>query len=56
MKSYVAPTIEIIELRPEERLAGGSKHYVKYNAWVNWIVKILTGCTLCKEYQCGDPS
>lgn len=37
MKTYMKPTIEIIELRPEERLASCRHYYSR----PSWLVKII---------------
>lgn len=43
MKNYVKPEMEISELRPEERFAGGSGSYeISTDSMVPWIIHGLT--------------
>jgi hypothetical protein len=38
MKPYTKPTIEFIELRPEERLACDSNQYGSYKGCYYWLI------------------
>lgn len=49
LKTYMKPTLEIIELRPEERLATCGSHYVNSTWYIAIISAILGWCTRCKK-------
>ncbi|MGN6713104.1 hypothetical protein SAMN02745136_05279 [Anaerocolumna jejuensis DSM 15929] len=49
MKDYVTPTIEIVELRPEERLATCHGGYTNYNLWWNLLSVIFCGLKKCAK-------
>jgi hypothetical protein len=49
MKEYVKPTIEIVELRPEERLAKCNQHYKRPSGFIDWLFSILGICSPCKS-------
>lgn len=49
MKDYVKPAIEIVELRPEERLACCTGCYKKPSALLNIITYLLLRRRFCKE-------
>lgn len=48
MKEYVKPTIELIELRPEERLAGCKTKIVNSNATIKFFKNFLGFGSKCK--------
>lgn len=54
MKEYIKPTIEIVELRPEERLAGCNFQY-KHSTLAMIILSMIFGwCTRCKRVSSGS--
>ncbi|WFR57888.1 hypothetical protein QA584_02060 [Anaerocolumna sp. AGMB13025] len=54
MKDYVKPTIEIVELRPEERLARCREHYCGPNWIVDVLASLLGLCSPCKKSWSGS--
>lgn len=56
MKAYVKPTLEVVELRPEERLATCGNSYVN-STLMNVILSLIFGwCTRCKRVWSGSTS
>ncbi len=49
MKDYITPSIEIVELRPEERLATCHGGYINYNLWWNLLSLIFCGLKKCAK-------
>lgn len=49
MKEYVKPTVEIVELRPEERLAKCHQHYQRPSGFVDWLFSMLGMSSPCKN-------
>lgn len=54
MKAYVKPTLEVVELRPEERLATCGTSYVN-STLANIILALVFGwCTRCRQVWSGS--
>ncbi len=49
MKTYMKPTMEVIELRPEERLATCGTDYVHSTWLVAWLLSLLGMPCRCKK-------